>query len=844
MIDSLATVRYSTRHSPPQGFTETFEPYSYYFGDGGDVTKAGARPPYKRRDTSNDVENGKGGAVDFDVISASSAPSNELHARFGIPSDFKWNATEVKSQKAGRELQTLLDDARLNILGYKQELNRSVGLWGAFSLSFLALGSLPGWFIAINDGLLQFGGPASMFWGTVIVSIFTISMGVSMAEIASSYPTAGGVYYWTYRLAAPKYRLFSAWVVGYFAVLSQWSTIATTAFLASELIQALIVIATNAYVITPAKTAAIYWLLLVINAVLATFPKALNFITRAGVLWYVIGGVGISIAILAAAPELQSASFVFTQVTSGFGWSDNLLGWCFVLSTVQNVFANCGWDGSSHIAEETKGAAKNTPKAIIYACIGTALLSLLSVIAFLFTAVDVEAIVNSELPIALLVYNATRQSDVAVVLIFIIEIVGLWLSMLAVLVANSRMVYALSRDGVLPFSERLQRISRRAKIPVGALWTSTFIMALVILPVFGSQNASLFLVSASSTCSYISYAIPIFCAVVNRERLEPGPFHLGNRLGRIVGSINCVWAFTIIILTLVPLKVPVTAANMNYASVMLCAFGAIIAGLWLVRGRSTFEGPKTRNAIVMKGLSTSGIATTRSAAGTATVTGAQDALQPTTTIRSLGQVQPRDPEDVSPTTEAPRPSTPSSTSLALSNFLSIPAINTGRRGSLPFISPWSTSAPETRKEAMLSPTDYLAQMSKRPISPAESSRASTPVEISKSSTPIELPKSSTPEPPSEDTQDEPRARPLSGISIGSNSSGGEWSIFDDWNARPMSMDRIQRRMSSVSSQGSAIVYPDPASIVAAPLTAPPMIAEEDEPASPGQAPPDHYEEIR
>lgn len=44
------------------------------------------------------------------------------------------------------------------------------------------------------------GGPVVAIWGWVIVAFFVMFIGLGMAEICSTYPTAGGLYFWTAKL--------------------------------------------------------------------------------------------------------------------------------------------------------------------------------------------------------------------------------------------------------------------------------------------------------------------------------------------------------------------------------------------------------------------------------------------------------------------------------------------------------------------------------------------------------------------------------------------------------------------------------------------------------------------
>jgi amino acid transporter len=59
------------------------------------------------------------------------------------------------------------------------------------------------------------GGPANIIWGFVGVSLIILCLAISLGEITSVFPTAGGVYYQTWMLSAPSYRRIASWVCGW-----------------------------------------------------------------------------------------------------------------------------------------------------------------------------------------------------------------------------------------------------------------------------------------------------------------------------------------------------------------------------------------------------------------------------------------------------------------------------------------------------------------------------------------------------------------------------------------------------------------------------------------------------
>src|SRR5205807_7315483 len=94
------------------------------------------------------------------------------------------------------ELQLTEDEKRLHELGYAQELMRRMSGFSNFAVSFTIISILSGCLTLYGYGM-NTGGPGIIVWGWPIVGVFTLMVGLAMAEVCSSFPTAGGLYYWS-----------------------------------------------------------------------------------------------------------------------------------------------------------------------------------------------------------------------------------------------------------------------------------------------------------------------------------------------------------------------------------------------------------------------------------------------------------------------------------------------------------------------------------------------------------------------------------------------------------------------------------------------------------------------
>src|SRR4051794_40748955 len=123
------------------------------------------------------------------------------------------------SPPAGKREYASEDEARLAELGYKQDLDRRMGGFANFAVSFTIISILSGALTLYGTGI-NYGGPMQEAIGWPIVSFFVIIVALSMAELASAYPTAGGLYWWASRMGGAVWGWFTGWfnLVGQVAI--------------------------------------------------------------------------------------------------------------------------------------------------------------------------------------------------------------------------------------------------------------------------------------------------------------------------------------------------------------------------------------------------------------------------------------------------------------------------------------------------------------------------------------------------------------------------------------------------------------------------------------------------
>ena len=125
------------------------------------------------------------------------------------------------TQATSREDAIQQDVKDLHRLGYAQELFRTMGGFSNFAISFSIISILTGAVILYDYGLAWAGTAASLI-GWPLITVVVLCIAASMAEVASAYPTAGGLYYWASRMKNKNWGWWTAWLnlIGQFAIVA------------------------------------------------------------------------------------------------------------------------------------------------------------------------------------------------------------------------------------------------------------------------------------------------------------------------------------------------------------------------------------------------------------------------------------------------------------------------------------------------------------------------------------------------------------------------------------------------------------------------------------------------
>jgi amino acid transporter len=161
--------------------------------------------------------------------------------------------------------------------------------------------------------------------------------------------------------------------------------------------------------------------------------------------------------------------------------------------------------------------------------------------------------------------------------------------------ANSRMIYAFSRDGAIPGHRFWHKVNKRTGTPTNSIWLATVGAFVLWLPYLYNPNAYFAVISIAVIGLYVAYAIPIFLRLRAGDRFQPGPWQLG-RWSRPIGIVAVTWVSIISILFVLPTVFPVTLGNLNYTIVAVAVVGLGTAIWWMVSAKHWFTGPRIQGS--------------------------------------------------------------------------------------------------------------------------------------------------------------------------------------------------------------------------------------------------------
>lgn len=482
------------------------------------------------------------------------------------------------------------DDVLLAKLGYKSEFKREFSLIETVAFSFSIMGIIASVTSTFSFPLAA-GGHVGMVWGWLIPCPFVLCVAASLAELTSAMPTSAGLYYFSAKLAPPKYVPLASWVTGWANVTGQVALVCSIDYTCAQMITTAITVGSDGDIVL--GSGATYGILLAILAAHGIVCSAATRVLARLNLFYVVVNVGTTIAavialLVCSKGQRVSAKDAFTKFENNTGWSNN--GWAFLLAFTSPMWTLTGYDSAAHVSEEVTGAARTAPIAIMVGVAATQFFGWLVYIAASFATTSVPDLLSGDLPLIMGQLFLNVLGKHGALAIWSCIIVVQFVTGAAQGVDASRVVFAFARDNALPGSRWWKQVNHQTQTPVNAVWLVMVCAALCGLLGF-SATAFASLAGASVIGLYTSYATPIFLRITSgRNKLVPGTFSLG-RWSNLIGAIAVAWVAFINILLLFPAGQHTNAKDMNYAVVIIMSVFIYAALSWAVSARKWFKGP-------------------------------------------------------------------------------------------------------------------------------------------------------------------------------------------------------------------------------------------------------------
>ncbi|KAG9192505.1 hypothetical protein G6011_11239 [Alternaria panax] len=501
--------------------------------------------------------------------------------------DSKENGTSalaLQRTMSGKHEQTQAPNQNLeqnfNILSLISTATSLIATWEA-------LGS------TMASGLIS-GGPVSLVFGYILAVLGTLATALSLSELASMYPSAGGQYYFVVQLAPRKFRAAWGYAAGWISVFAWQTFTASAPFLGATMLQGIIVLNYPDYSYQRWHGTMLYWAFLGLATLVNVFAiRSMQWILHATFALHVVLWLVLVVVICVVSPTKHSAEFIFATYINESGWSSD--GVAFSIGLLSSTYVLAGYDSATHLTEEMKDPERNVPRAMLASIIINGAIGFGWLLTILFCMGDITEAMETATgyPIIEIFYQISGNKAAASAMTCALIVMAA-LATVPLILTASRMLWSFAQDAGLPCSKTLSKVNEKHHVPLPAIAVTSIFLILIGLLNIGSTTAFNAIVSLGTVALYISYLMPIVLVFYRRvarpESLPYGPFRLG-KIGVGINLVSIIYTVYVSIFLLFPPYQPVTAQNMNYAPVVLGCVLIMSAVWWYIGGKRDFVGP-------------------------------------------------------------------------------------------------------------------------------------------------------------------------------------------------------------------------------------------------------------
>src|SRR6266487_4425586 len=489
------------------------------------------------------------------------------------------------------------DESILHKLGYAQVLYREMGGFSNFAISFTIISILAGCLTSYSIAFNQ-GGPVAITWGWLIVGLFCTFVALALGEIASTYPTAGGLYFWSSKLGSPAWGWFTGWfnLVGQIAVTASIGY--GCAFFSTALLNLL-----WGYPNSFGWIFFLYGLIMLgaglINMFKVPITAALNTFSA----WWHMVGVLVIVGTLIVVPDHhRSVGYVFGQTLnnsgfSGSSWTHGVFIYVFLTGLLMAQYTITGYDASAHMSEETRQASIGAAWGIVMSVVVSVIFGFVLLVAVTFAIPSTKGPADTGLFIVQSIWQTSMGRKWAEFLLFIAVLAQCYCTTASVTSA-SRMMFAFSRDRAVPGHQLWRRVSKGDRVPIFTVWAICAIAFVMVVPsLWFGYTGYVVATSVAVIGLYIAFVLPIILRLRAGESFERGAWHLGRHY-KWIDTVAIVWIFFISIVFLLPFAYVGIPWNtgfdwnfLNYTPITVGAALLLFGGWWLVSANGWFKGP-------------------------------------------------------------------------------------------------------------------------------------------------------------------------------------------------------------------------------------------------------------
>jgi len=478
------------------------------------------------------------------------------------------------------------DKSHLHKMGYAQQLARRMSGFSNFAISFSIICILAGGITTFATGFSSTGG-AGIGLGWLIGGAVAVIVSLSMGQIASAYPTAGGLYHWSSMLGGRGWGWITAWfnVLGLFFVVSSVDVGVWLLFRDLILVG---IFKMDPAIFTAGHQLFAVGLILISQALFNHYGIELTTkLTDVRGYFIFIVAIVLTISRLVFSPVALDFSrlFTFTNFTGDAGGGvfprTESMGVAFLFGLILVCYTITGYDASAHTSEETHDAQVNVPKGMWQAVFYSVLFGYFMVASFVLAMPSVAEGASKGWGSFLYVMESSLMPTWLLYFLFVGIVVNNYLCGLAGLTSASRMTFAFARDGGLPASGFLSHVSTRYRTPTYAIWTAAAIAWASVI----YANAFVVLATGCAVFLYFSYISPVvagFFAEGTARWPEKGPFNLGA-FSKPLAIVSVIGGFVLAITGFQPPN-----EKVFYLTVVMVIALAIF---WYAFEKKRFEGP-------------------------------------------------------------------------------------------------------------------------------------------------------------------------------------------------------------------------------------------------------------